>query len=916
MKLFKYALFTLLLSFLFLNVLIVKANTEKTTIVIHYFRYDSNYENSYVHLWEYRPKGKPGKDYKLSTEEDDWGSITKIKLSEINDYSSSNPPTTVGIIIKQGTGWDYKDVPMDRFIDITNPDENGEVHAYFVQGEIPIGTSPDDPNGPDRSNKVLYAYFSTLNKIEFQLTEKLTEDDITLKKDDKVLSGKFSINKNQGSITLDENVDFSKSYQLVVNFSDKTVEYLVTYDGIYDSKEFSNAFYYDGDLGALYTNDYTTFKLWAPISNEVSVCIYDTGAPSTIQTNGDDEGECYQLTKEEKGVWSKKIEGDLHGKYYTYKVTNGSLTHEVIDPYAVSSGVNGIRGMVTDFDRLNPDNWKMSKPDTIKAYTDAIIYELHVRDLTTHSSWNGPDNYRGKFMGLTVNGTKHKDVTTGLDHLVELGITHLHLLPVFDFGVVDETKLDDPAYQKRSKGIFNWGYMPLNFNVPEGSYSTDPYNGEIRVNEFKQMVQALHDNNIRVVMDVVYNHTGLSGDSNFHLIIPGYYHRMTDTGGFSNGSGTGNEMASERLMVRKFMVDSVKLWAKEYNVDGFRFDLMALHDVETMNAISEALHEIDPTIIIYGEPWMGGSSVMDMSISAGKENIKNLNNIAAFNDDIRDGIKGSVFVESSPGFVQGNLSDINRIKYGIAGGINHDDVNFNAWHTSPVKTVNYVSAHDNHTLYDKLIISNNQFRDIIPMHKQANAIVLTSQGIPFLHAGVDFMRTKKGNSNSYEAPDAINQLNWDLKVENIDVFNYYKGLIKLRKSHPALRMTTAQDINDNLTFLNLSDKVIAYQITGYANGDNWEKILVIHNGNNAFEKVTIPEGKWNIVVDLENAGTKTVRTASKQVVLRKNETLVLYQGEKKVKEDDSNLTTWLIIGAISVVIIVSTIGITTYLKRK
>lgn len=903
------------LVFLFLGTSSVRANSD-ITLVIHYFRYDGDYSNSYMWLWEDKPISKEGSNHKISSETDDYGSVTRVKLSQINGYNAANPPTSIGIIIKQGKGWDEKDVPMDRFIDVTAPDENGEVHAYFVQGEVPIGRSPDDPNGPDRSHKVLRGYFSELQRIDFQLTEPVSSDRITLKKDGKAINTTVNITETKGTISLNERVNFESTYELVVEFSDGTKTHNVTFEGLYDTKEFEEAFYYDGQLGAIYTKEKTTFRLWAPVSKSVSLCLYDSGAPSSIEPGGDDEGTCHLMKKKEKGVWEVTIDGDLHGKYYTYRVTNGSVTHEVVDPYAYSAGVNGLRGMVVDFGRLNPEGWSMEKPQTITNYTDAIIYELHVRDLTSHPTWNGPEEYRGKFLGLTVSGTEYEGVKTGLDHLVELGITHLHLLPVFDFGYVDETKHDDPNYYKRENGGFNWGYMPIHFNVPEGSYSTNPYDGSVRVKEFKQMVQTLHDHGIRVVMDVVYNHTGLSEDSNFHRIVPGYYHRLTETGGFSNGSGTGNETASERAMVRKFIVDSVTFWATEYNIDGFRFDLMALHDVDTMKAIKEALHAIDPTIIIYGEPWMGGSSVMDPSISAGKENIKNLEGIAAFNDEIRDGIKGSVFDKAHPGYVQGNNEGIQRILYGITGGIQHPQVSFeNVWHTDSLRTVNYVSSHDNHTLYDKLILSNPQRRDIAKMQKQANAIILTSQGIPFLHAGVDFMRSKGGHENSYNQPDSVNQLDWSLKKKNLEVFNYYKGLIELRKKHPAFRMTNAEEIKTHLTFLDTpSEHLIAFQINDFANGDRWEKIIVIHNNKQGFERFNLPEGDWNVVVDQKTAGVDVIRTVSGTIVIRENETLVLYQGER-LHEKERSVIPYIIGGVIGLVAIGGMLGV-AFLKKR
>ena len=403
---------------------------------------------------------------------------------------------------------------------------------------------------------------------------------------------------------------FYTSYVFKGKFNNGLNTYVITYDGIYGSSAFEEAYGYDGDdLGAIAKENSTSFRLWAPIATKVTLNLYATGTPEAYG-GIDKPKETVSMIKSIKGTLQITFPSNLHGTYYTYSVTNGSTTNEVVDPYAKSAGVNGLRGMVIDFSKINPDDFTYNtRANNISSPTDAIIYELHVRDLTSHSSWTGPEEYRGKFLGLTVEGTTYEGVTTGLDHIKELGVTHVQLLPIFDFGVIDEAN---------PKKDFNWGYMPINFNIPEGSYSTDPYDGVSRVVELKQATTALNKNNIGVIMDVVYNHTGQSADSNFNLILPGYYYRMNDDGSFSNGSGTGNETASERYMMRKFMVDSVTFWATEYNLSGFRFDLMGLHDTETMNEIVTALKAIDENILIYGEPWTGGDTPLDKDLTADK----------------------------------------------------------------------------------------------------------------------------------------------------------------------------------------------------------------------------------------------------------------------------------------------------------
>ncbi|HBP26010.1 MAG TPA: type I pullulanase [Acholeplasmatales bacterium] len=871
-----------------------------STLKIHYYRYADDYDAGWnIWLW---PLAGAGEQVNFDQADsalvkDDWGVVATVDLTAAK-YSGVS---SIGVIFRKGA-WVEKDIDADRFITVPAASEAGILNVYFVEGDERMGYSPTDPNGPDRSDKIKSAFFSKENEVTFKLTAALLAPDLALYEDGVLLSTTMVITKNTGKITLGKNVDFGKTYELRANFTSGLKTYDVTFDGIYDSTAFEAAYGYDGnDLGAVATDTGTSFRLWAPISASVVLNLYDTGTPATMG-GSDTKTSTIEMVKDVKGTWKYASELNLHGKYYTYTVTNGTKTFETIDPYAKSAGVNGIRGMIVDFSKLNPTGFTYdSRPDNIDNPTDAIIYELHVRDLTSHSSWTGPEAYRGKFLGLTVEGTTFEGVSTGLDHIKELGVTHVQLLPFFDFGVVDETQLTDAKY--KLDGIFNWGYMPLNFNVPEGSYSTDPYNGTTRVTELKQVSQAFANNGIGLIMDVVYNHTGLSADSNFNLIIPGYFHRLTASGAFSNGSGTGNETASERYMVRKFIVDSTAFWATEYNISGFRFDLMALHDVETMNAVASALKAIDENILIYGEPWNGGTTTLPASLAADKVNLEDMPDVGAFNDDIRDGIKGSVFNATEGGFVQGGTAEkiLNRIKYGVVGGIDFpgldlSDVSYEtAWHTSPTKTINYVSAHDNNTLYDKLLLSTTfaQRQYVDEMQKQANAIVLTSQGIPFLHAGVEFMRSKPAisggyDSNSYESPDSVNQLRWDIKARDLNksVFDYYKGIIALRKAHPAFRMTTAAEVIENVDFV-YEDKtgIIAYTISNYANDDTWGTIMVIHNNGN-FLQLKLPAGEesWNLVGNSNQVSEEIIKTYAGGATLSilEHETLILYQGLAEV----------------------------------
>ncbi|TWJ03517.1 pullulanase [Mucilaginibacter frigoritolerans] len=624
---------------------------------------------------------------------------------------------------------------------------------------------------------------------------------------------------------------------------------------------FDNYPVYSGnDLGVEYSPAATVFKVWAPKASAVKLRLYEAG-------NGGDAISTTDLQMAENGVWQLTIKQDLKNKYYTFQVMqDGKWLQERPDIYAHAVGVNGNRGMVVDLPSTNPANWQDDKKPALKNATDAIIYETHIRDISI--SPNSGIAHKGKFLGLTETGTKSPDgEATGLDHLKELGVTHVHLLPAFDFNSVDETKPEANQY--------NWGYDPLNYNVPEGSYSTNPYDGNVRIKEFKQMVQALHKNGQRVILDVVYNHTSDINNSNFSQFAPGYFYRQNPDGSYSNATGCGNEVASERAMVRKFMIESVVYWAREYHLDGFRFDLMGVHDIETMNQISEALHKIDPTIIIYGEGWTAGNSPEPETLRAVKKNASKLNHIAVFSDDIRDGIKGGWGDLKEKGFVSAGDRKAESIKFGIVASTPNQQIDYKAvnysnvpWAAEPFQTISYVSCHDDNTLFDRLKISNPNASeaDLIKMDKLANAIVLTSQGISFLHSGAELLRTKQGIANSYNSPDSINQIDWSRKTKYKAVFEYYKGLIALRKNHPAFRMPSTAMIQANLKFIDTGDQhLIAYQISNNANGDSWKNILVVLNGNTTEKTFKLPSGKWTLGADENNIpenGIKSINETS------------------------------------------------------
>lgn len=619
--------------------------------------------------------------------------------------------------------------------------------------------------------------------------------------------------------------------------------------------------YSGNDLGVNYSPAQTVFKLWAPTAAAVKLRLYAAG-------DGGKALHTISLVKEKDGVWEKVLKQDLKNKYYTFQANfNGRWRQERPDIYAKAVGVNGKRGMIVDLRSTNPVGWTKDKKPAQKSFTDIIIYELHMRDLS--ESPNSGIKHKGKFLGLAETGTRSPEgEMTGLDHIKSLGVTHIHLLPSFDFNSIDEAHPDSK---------YNWGYDPLNYNVPEGSYSTNPYDGNVRIREFKKMVQTLHANGLRVILDVVYNHTA-DTSSNFNQFVPGYFYRHTAKGAYSNATGCGNETASERPMMRKFMIESVCYWAKEYHLDGFRFDLMGVHDITTMNDISAALHKIDPTIFIYGEGWTAGNSPLPEDLRAVKKNVAKLDKIAAFSDDIRDGVHGGWSDVKAKGFVSGASGMAESVKFGIVASVDHPQIDYSRvddskapWAAEPYQTITYVSCHDDNTLWDRLKISNPTASeaDLIKMDKLSNAIVLTSQGVAFLLAGEEMLRTKQGVANSFESPDSINELDWSRKTKYKAVFNYYKGLVALRKHHPAFRMPSAQMIREHLHFMDSGDPgVIAYQINGNANGDKWKNIIVILNGSASDKKVIIPEGNWKMALDvnsIDEKGLKSVTGGEMQV---------------------------------------------------
>jgi pullulanase len=638
----------------------------------------------------------------------------------------------------------------------------------------------------------------------------------------------------------------------------------IEFGKLYDSAEFAAKYTYTGnDLGVTYTKASTKLRVWAPTAKAVSVVTYkEADAPSS-------SGALIKMTYDTKGTWVATLKGDQNGTVFNYRVSVNNTVNEAVDPYVRATTVNGLRGVIVNLDATDPKGWNTSKPKFSGKPTDAIIYELHVRDLSMDASSGIPAKNKGRFLALTDLSTSNNGQKTGVAAIKDLGVTHVELLPIFDFATVNE-----------NIPTFNWGYDPQNYNVPEGSYSSDPKKPTVRITEFKSAIMSLHKAGLRVNMDVVYNHVSNANTFSQNLIVPGYFFRRDDNGNLTSGSGCGNDVASERPMVRKFIVDSVKYWATEYNLDGFRFDLMGLMDIETINEITAALKKIDPTILVIGEGWNMGTLPADKR--ANQLNISKLPGVAHFNDQIRDGIKGSVFDAADNGFATGKFTAKMNVMAGIVGNTDYSTEIMTKWTTTaPGQSVNYVESHDNMTLVDKITASVKDAKpaDIAQLSQLAASIALLSQGMPFIQAGQEFLRSKGGDTNSYKSSDLVNSLKWGTQSANAATVKYYKGLIALRKAHPAFRMATTDLVKKNLKFLTSPEGTIAYSINGSDVKDSASTIVVVHNANTTAQTITLPKsGSWSVLVESGRAGTTVLRKITGgSVSVEARSTLVITQ---------------------------------------
>jgi pullulanase len=789
----------------------------------------------------------------------------------------SDGVTQLGLIPRLKSGW-TKDVDLDR---IVNLDENNSAEIWIQQNDGYIYTNDTFIVPPEMWG----ASIETLRTIKVTLSRangtagpgfSLTGDDapaiVSAEKIKDLNNGQTSSNK-QWLITTATDIPLGST--IMVNHTDPDPTRVfgsrqIVAAGVFTSPAFVEAFTYTGDdLGSTYSKAKTDFRVWAPTASAVSLVTY---ASATTPKN---QGTVTPMTKSIKGTWTASLSGDRHLQVYMYRVTVGGNTDDAVDPYARSVTVNGDRGVVIDLAKTNPTGWLThKKPAFSGRAVDSVMYELHVRDSSIDANSGVKAENRGKFRGLaqlgTTIGSGKTKASTGLSFFKEMGVTHVQLLPMYDYASGGD----------ELNPVFNWGYDPEHFNVPEGQYSSDPTNPVARIRELKEAVQAFHTNGMRVTMDVVHGHVASATEFSQAIIVPGYWFRKDANGNLTNKSGCGNDTATERPMVRKFIVDSFKYWTKEYKLDGYRIDQMGLWDVQTVNDSARAIRAIEPAATIIGEAWsMGGDSGLPQG---NQSQLLNMPGVGAFNDGIRNGVKGSPDGTSDGGYVNGNPGAINAVKAGIIGHSSAAKITVPWLVLDAGQSVNYAEAHDNKTLFDKLWSVNNQqsLPAVIKQQRQIGALILLAQGTPFIQAGQEFLRSKNGDHNSYNSSDQVNSLKWPERVKHRSTVDYHKGLIALRKAHPAFRMSSPAAISANLKFLNAPDDVIAYSLNGKAVKDKWGTIVVISNPNSTSKKVTLPStGNWNVVVNGDKAGVATLSVLKKTKVatVAANSTLVVWR---------------------------------------
>ena len=821
---------------------------------IHYQRKDSNYAKWGLWLW---PKGGEGDLYEFNGE-DSYGAYYKSTWEEFG--VSGLESNQLGFIVRELSQWN-KDVDSDRFIDFStlDYDSNGYYNVYLKSGDEEVYTSTSGEVNEvvstfsftyNTTKKQIWLVFQT-NKdySSFEIThgnKKIVDSTATKATDPNVLTKTdIAFKYNLGS----ELPDLNEDMVLTVTFknSGKTIKAVANMRGLYATPAFEEMYGYDGDLGAIYSKASTTFRVWSPISSSIKLRVYENGTPSSLGAKGSDAHQEYEMTRGPKGTWEYTVNGDLDGKYYTYYVVNKSYPtgKEIVDPYAKSTGINGLRGMVVDFAKTNPEGWDDVKVHEIEE-TSLTVYETHIADLSSSTTWGGTAANAKLFKGAYESGTTYsengKTVSTGFDHIKELGVNAVQLLPIFD-----------QANDERTQ-VFNWGYNPLNYNSLDGIYSSDPYDGYAKIKEFKQLVQAYNEAGMNIIMDVVYNHTASLDGTNFDVLMPGYYFRYNATGP-SNGSGCGNETASNMYMFRKFMIDSTEFWASEYKLGGFRFDLMAIHDIETMNQLTANLHEnVSEYVAVYGEPWAGGTVAMPSGFDAATQGAMSLyEGYGCFNDQMRDAlIKGGMCGNDERGWITNstlvNNADVSKIKAGIKGQVIANSSKYEA-----EKAIQYVTCHDNYTLYDRIKAAGITDEDTIKkMAMLANSVVFTSQGVSFMLAGEEFLRTKNGDHNSYQSSYKVNELNYSLKIKNADMFANYQKLIALKQNANILGLT-GDDCKNITINTNDDNSLIWFDLVDKTTNTTYR---IIHSNGVSTKTKTVNLAGFNLYLDTLNSNVE------------------------------------------------------------
>ena len=839
----------------------IPASASTPTLMLHYKRSNpKDYFKWDFWIWK---KGSEGVGCAINYK-DDFGGVALYPLSHFD----ATMEDTLGIIPRLGgNSWTSKDVDADRMLDLSEcqVDANNYIHIYLIEGDVNLYKDLD---------KLKYSASVEMSSTKIIVKTVTEVQTVKVYQDDALFVEIDGQSKTSISYTLptDKNVQIGCSYTAEVIFAtDATktttvsVNLISAYIENYDTAEFAANYVYDGELGAIYSAEQTTFRVWSPVSSRIVLNVYQSGheaeTPATVE-----------MTKGEKGVFEATVEGDCDGKYYTYTVYNGLYPNgaEIVDPYAKSAGLSGVRGMVVNFAKTNPDNWDTVAP---KKYDrkELVVWETHVADVTSSKTWTGNEAYRKKFLGVIQPGTTYSQggvtVSTGFDHIKELGVNAVQLVPVFD-----QANAEDQM-------TFNWGYNPLNYNVLEGGYSTDATDGYVRIREFKQLVQAFSGANINVIMDVVYNHVNAAIGSNFDVLMPGYYFRYNSNNKLSNGSGCGNETASDRAMFRKFMIDSVCFWASEYKLGGFRFDLMGLHDLDTMELLVDALEKINPNVVVYGEPWTGGSTTLPSNKQAVQANGDKFKGYGQFNDQMRDAlIKGGMSGASEKGWITNTLTisgaDVEKISYGLKGATNSKI-------SDPNKTVNYVTCHDNYTLFDRIHAAGiNDAETVKKMAVLANSVVFTSNGTTFMLAGEEFLRTKNVDGatadevhNSYKSSYKVNELDYSLKIANADVFAVYRGLIRFKTTCSGLHLEQSE-IAQNYVVTTLADgSAIQIEINDVANG----RVYKVVHANGTAKDVAVDFAGYTLYLDTLDASLNTTTVLTANTAIRPYKTIIAYK---------------------------------------